>query len=80
MKPRVACILASPKYKPHDPPPESYLAWHEWAGVQYKAGLRQIECGCHGRWLFPSEREGHKFYRPVENPDGLTVRFEEYTP
>jgi hypothetical protein len=40
-------------YKPGDPPPVGYLAWHEWAEVQYKAGLRQVACSQCGLWRFP---------------------------
>ena len=38
---RVACILEQAAYKPGDQAPEGYLAWHEWAEVQHKAGLRR---------------------------------------
>ena len=31
------------------------MAWHEWAEVQHKAGLRQKECGRCGRWKYPQE-------------------------
>lgn len=51
----VACMLIGGTYKPGDPAPEGYLAWHEWAGVQYKAGLRQVPCGTCNRWCFPQE-------------------------
>lgn len=44
------------------PPPEGYVAWHEWAEAQYKAGLRQKQCTVCGRWLFPQEQAGHKHY------------------
>lgn len=51
----VACILEQSDYKPGDPAPEGYLAWHEWAEVQHKAGLRQVECGRCGLWRYPQE-------------------------
>lgn len=51
----VACILEQDTYKPGDLPPEGYLAWHEWADVQHKAGLRQVECGRCGLWRYPQE-------------------------
>ena len=54
MKPR-GCLLAQSTYKPGDQPPEGYLAWHEWAEVQRKAGIRQRECGRCGRWKTPQE-------------------------
>ena len=45
-------ICSVPEFKRGDPPPndESYLAWEEWANVQYKAGLRQSQCGHCGKW------------------------------
>ena len=42
-------------FKKGDPPPTTYNAWHEWAGVQYKAGLRQVSCGICGLFKFPQE-------------------------
>lgn len=41
-------------YKVGDPPPTGYVAWHEWARVQYNGGLRQT-CGADGKWRFPKE-------------------------
>lgn len=55
---KVACILEQATYKPGDLPPEGYLAWHEWAEVQHKAGLRQKECGRCGKWKYPQELSG----------------------
>lgn len=52
---RVACILVQEHYKPGDQAPEGYLAWHEWAEVQHKAGLRQQQCGRCGLWRYPQE-------------------------
>jgi len=51
----IACILEQSDYKPGDPAPEGYLQWHEWAEVQHKAGLRQVECGRCGLWRYPQE-------------------------
>ncbi len=48
-------LIAGQAYQPGDQPPEGYLAWHEWAEVQYKSGRRQVECGRCGRWSFPQE-------------------------
>lgn len=56
---RVACILEQATYKPGDQAPESYLAWHEWAEVQHKAGLRQKQCGSCGLWRYPQELSEH---------------------
>lgn len=52
---RVPCLLTGKKYNPGDMPPKGYLAWHEWADTQHKAGLRQTECGLCGKWKFPQE-------------------------
>lgn len=50
-----AIITVQAEYKPGDLPPEGYLAWHEWAEVQRKAGIRQRQCpGC-GLWRTPQE-------------------------
>lgn len=43
------------KFKPGDQAPSGYLAWHEWAEVQHKAGLRQVECGRCCKWQYPQE-------------------------
>ena len=42
-------------YEPGDPPPAGYNDWHEWANVQYKAGLRPVRCDQCGRFKFPQE-------------------------
>jgi len=39
------------------PPPEGYLAWHEWAAMQHRGGLRQLRCATCGLWRFPQELE-----------------------
>ena len=48
-------ICTTPDFAPGDQAPEGYLAWHEWAEVQHKAGLRQKECGRCGKWKYPQE-------------------------
>lgn len=48
-------LLVQPDFKPGDPAPSGYLAWHEWAEVQHKAGLRQAQCGRCGLWRFPQQ-------------------------
>ena len=75
---KIACVLAGQNYKPGDPAPKGYLAWQEWAEVQHKAGLRQVECGQCGNWKYPHELSGvvvvsHPFQRDgtpfnVEDP------------
>ena len=42
-------------YKLGDQAPSGYLAWHEWAEVQHKAGLRQKQCGKCALWHYPQE-------------------------
>ena len=78
---RVACILEQATYKPGDQAPEGYLAWHEWAEVQHKAGLRQKQCGRCGLWRYPQQlsalvdrtevtglRKRQPFRRTLETP------------
>ena len=48
-------FCATPDFKPGDQAPDGYLAWHEWAEVQHKAGLRQQECGRCLKWRYPQE-------------------------
>ena len=55
---KVACMLIQDTYKPGDMPPEGYLAWHEWAEVQRKAGIKQVQCGKCGLWRTPQELSG----------------------
>lgn len=52
---RPAFITFGGAWKPGDQPPQGYLDWHEWAGVQHKSGLRQVECGNCARWKYPQE-------------------------
>ena len=78
---RVVCILEQAPYKPGDQAPEGYLAWHEWAEVQHKAGLRQKQCGRCGLWRYPQQlsalvdstevtglRKRQPFRRTLETP------------
>lgn len=48
-------VCAVPTFKPGDPPPSGYLEWTEWAEVQRKAGISQVECGKCGKWKTPQE-------------------------
>jgi hypothetical protein len=41
-------------------PPKGYVAWHEWADVQAKGGLKQSQCDKCLMWLFPQEIEAHE--------------------
>ncbi len=49
------CVSISPTFAAGDPPPSGYLAWQEWARVQYSKGLRQARCPRCGKWRFPQE-------------------------
>jgi hypothetical protein len=42
-------------YKSGDLPPKGYLAWHEWAEVQRKTGIKQVQCANCGLWNSPQE-------------------------
>ena len=50
-----AIVCETPDFKPGDLPPDGYLAWHEWAEVQHKAGIKQKQCGRCGLWKCPQE-------------------------
>ncbi len=43
------------KWKAGDPPPEGSMDWHQWAGVQERAGIRQSQCRKCGLWCYPQE-------------------------
>lgn len=60
-------------YSPGDPPPEGYCQWHEWAQVQYKAGLRQQRCGICSLWKFPQELSGETLELELFRSDGAKV-------
>ena len=72
---RKAYITAQKGYKPGDLPPEGYLAWHEWAEVQRKAGIRQEPCAKCGLWRTPQELSG-KFLEstPVDKYGNVHVQ------
>ena len=70
---KIACILEQTTYKPGDLPPEGYLAWHEWAEVQYKAGIRQVQCGRCGLWQTPQELSTEVIERQTKGRRGKTV-------
>ena len=48
-------ICHGQKFRPGDQAPKGYLAWQEWAEVQHKAGLRQMQCGRCGLWRYPQQ-------------------------
>lgn len=70
---RGAVILAQDDYKPGGPAPEGYLAWHEWAAVQHKAGLRQQKCVLCGLWCFPQELSEQLVRTKMKTRDGISV-------
>lgn len=47
-------------YKKGDPAPTGYIAWHAWADVQHRAGLRQKQCARCLLWYFPQEAAAHR--------------------
>ncbi|EKE01500.1 MAG: hypothetical protein ACD_21C00115G0001 [uncultured bacterium] len=56
----IVCLLVQKEYKPGDlPPKDGYLAWHEWAEVQYRAGIKQKRCKKCGKRITPQEVNGH---------------------
>ena len=70
-----AHILAQANYKPGGSSPEGYLAWHEWAGVQHKAGLKQCVCGRCACWQYAQELSGKIDERVVQSSKGqMTIK------
>lgn len=67
---KVARILVRDTYKPGDLPPDGYLAWHEWAEVQRKAGIKQVQCGKCGRWQTPQELSGKTMRWTAQSRNG----------
>ncbi|MDE0924774.1 hypothetical protein [Aurantimonas coralicida] len=63
-------ITVGGDFKPGDQAPEGYLAWHEWAEIQHKAGLRQQECGKCGKWKYPQELSGETISTEVRARNG----------
>ena len=51
---QVAVCKSGGPYKVGDKRPPGYNDWHEWAGVQYRGGLRQVR-GPDGNLRFPQE-------------------------
>lgn len=46
----------APTFKPGSQPPTGYIEWHDWAGVQSRAGLKQRRCATCGLYRFPQEK------------------------
>lgn len=68
---KVGCILEQSIFTPGDQAPDGYLAWHEWAEVQHRAGLRQAQCGRCGLWRYPQELSGQVDKCDLRNGAGL---------
>jgi hypothetical protein len=67
-------ILVMPEFKPGDLPPDGYLQWNEWAEVQRKAGIKQVECPSCGLWQTPQELSTNEVTWTVKNTDGTAIR------
>lgn len=55
MSAKLLCLVSAGFPKVGSQPPIGYMEWHEWADVQYKAGLRQRICPRCSKWRFPQE-------------------------
>jgi hypothetical protein len=42
-------------FQPGDPQPDGYIHRQDWAQVQLKAGLKQVQCVECERWKFPQQ-------------------------
>ncbi len=70
---KVACVLEQATYAPGDLPPEGYLEWHEWAEVQHKAGIKQVQCCRCGLWQTPQELSDEVMEYQAEDRRGKAV-------
>jgi hypothetical protein len=71
------CILTvTQDFKPGDQAPTGYLDWHEWADVQHKAGLKQVECGRCGKWKYPQQLSNRVDVFTPKNKRGEPVTIE----
>lgn len=71
-------ILVMPEYKAGDLPPEGYLQWHEWAEVQRKAGIKQVECPTCGLWRTPQELSTHEIDWQVTDRRGTPLKHSSF--
>ena len=71
-------ITAQADFQPGDLPPDGYLAWHEWADVQRRAGIRQTECPTCGLWRTPQELSSREISYLLKDRFGSEMRFSEY--
>ena len=56
----ILCLDDKEVYKPGDPPPTGYVAWHHWAASMMRHGIRQRQCPRCKLWLFPGEACANK--------------------
>lgn len=71
--PEFAHVLVMPDYKPGDLPPEGYLQWHEWAEVQRKAKIKQVQCPTCALWKTPQELSTHEVRWTLRNRSGQAI-------
>lgn len=67
-------LLVMPTYKPGDMPPEGYLQWHEWAEVQRKAGLKQVQCPTCALWRTPQELSTREIRWTTQTRGGQAIQ------
>ena len=70
-------LTIMPIFQPGDLPPKGYLEWHEWAEVQRKAGIKQVECGGCGKYKTPQELTGHLRVTEAKDKKGNVVFIRE---
>lgn len=73
MTERLLRVSIADEYRPGDPPPKGYLAWHEWARVQDKAGRRQAKCALCSLWRFPQELSARTVSSELTDRNGRAV-------
>jgi hypothetical protein len=78
MQPWRGHLLIMPTFKPGDLPPEGYLQWHEWADVQRKAGIEQVECPTCSLWRTPQELSTYCITRTGKDRRGRDHTFSQF--
>lgn len=77
-KPYVTHVLIMPTYKPGDLPPQGYLQWHEWAEVQRKAGIKQVQCPTCALWQTPQELSTYELSWSLANRKGQKIEMHAF--
>jgi hypothetical protein len=67
-------LCVTPTFKAGDLPPDGYLAWQEWADVQRKAGIKQVQCGKCWIWKTPQELSDQTFTWTAQSRKGPVER------